>query len=76
MYAVFKKSVNLLCQELSFNKVFKKSLIPTDLHTIRKKAGSVLVSVYLSCSAENIKVTLQCVRDLDLPKYNTLQLFE
>ena len=76
MYAVFEKSVNLLCQELSFNKVFKNSLIPKDLHTIRKKAGSVLVSVYLICSAENIKVTLQCVRDLDLPKYNTLQLFE
>ena len=43
---------------------------------IRKKADTVLISVHLSCTAENFKAMLEFVRDLELTKYNTLQPFE
>ena len=41
-----------------------------------KKMHSFLTRVYSSCTAEHFKVILQCVRDIELTKYNTLQPFE
>ena len=39
------------------------------------KPVTILISVHLSCTAENFKAMLQCVRDLELAKHNTLQPF-
>ena len=36
----------------------KRMLDPKDLQTIRKKADTVLISVDLSCTAENFKAIL------------------
>ena len=35
-----------------------------------------MISIHVSCTAENFKAMLQCVRDLELAKYNILQPFE
>ena len=43
---------------------------------IKKKADIVLISIHLSCTAENFKAIMKCVRELDLAKYNTLQQLE
>ena len=45
-------------QELSFNYILKECLISKDLQIIRKKADSILISVYSSCTAENFKAIL------------------
>ena len=56
--AVFEKLVMISRQELSFNKIFKKCLICKDLQIIRNKTDTVLISVYLSCTAGNFKAIL------------------
>ena len=73
--AVFEKLANILQQELTFNHILKDCLISQDLQIIRKKADTVLISVYSSCTAENFKAILEYVRDLEFAKYNTLQPF-
>ena len=35
-----------------------------------------MISVHLSCTAENFKAMLQYIWDLELAEYNTLQPFE
>ena len=49
---VSEKSAIISRQELSFDHILKKCLIATDIKIISKKADSVLVSVYSSCTAE------------------------
>ena len=56
------------------NYIFKECLILNNLQIIRKKADTALISVYLSCPAENFKVRLYCIQDLELANY-TLQPF-
>ena len=56
--------------------ILKECLISKDLQIIRKKPDTVLISVYLSFTAENVKVILHCIRDLELANYTTLQAFE
>ena len=56
--AVFEKLANMSQQELSFNQNLKECLISKDLQIIRKKADTFLISVYLSCTAENFKAIL------------------
>ena len=40
--------------------VLNECLISKDLLIIRKKADTVLISVYSSCTAENFKVIMSC----------------
>ena len=56
--------------------ILKECLISKDLQIIKKKADLVLISVYLTFTAENFKVILHCIRDLELANYTTLQTFE
>ena len=62
--ADFEKLANISSQELSL----RECLISKNIQIIRKKADTVLISVYLSCAAKIFKVILQCVRDLELAK--------
>ena len=75
--AIFEKLANISGQQLLLNHILKECLTSKDLQIIRKKkTDTVLISVYLSCTTENFKVILQCIWDLDLAKYNTLQPIE
>ena len=56
--AGFEKSANISRQELSFNHILKECLISKDLQIIRKKADTLLISVYASCTTENFKAIL------------------
>ena len=53
-FVILEKSANISNQELSFNHILKY-LISKYLQRIRKKADTVLISVYSSCTAENFK---------------------
>ena len=66
--AVFEKSAIISHQELWFNYILKECLISKDLKIIRKKANTVLINIYSSCTAENFKVILYCIWDLEFTK--------
>ena len=70
---VFEKLANISQEELSFNHILKECLISKYLQIIRKKAATILISAYSSCTTENFKAILQSVRDVELAKYNTVQ---
>ena len=72
--AVFEKSAIIFPLELHY--ILKECLISKDLQIIRKKPDTVLISVYLSFTAENVKVILHCIRNLELANCITLQAFE
>ena len=64
---VFEKLANISQQELSLKHISKECLISKDLQIIRKKQApfwSALIPI------------LQCVRDLELTKHNTIQIFD
>ena len=52
---VFRKSGNVMRQELSFNHIWKECLSFKDLQIIRKKADTVLISFYSSSTTQNVK---------------------
>ena len=56
--AVFEKLANITQQDLSFNRILKEWLISKVLQIIRKKADTVLISVYSSFTGENLKAIL------------------
>ena len=68
---IFGKSAIISRQDLLFNYILKECLISKDLQIIRKKADSILISVYSSCTAENFKAILWCFRDLEFAECNT-----
>ena len=58
-FAVFQKSVNLLCQEsivprVTVQSYFKRSLIPKELQIL----GTVFISAYLSSTVKNFNTVM------------------